>query len=659
MLRFSSLSIRYKFALALVPLLFALLWFAALGMLERRHVEQDMAQFSTQLILAQRAGNAVHELQRERGMSAGYIGSKGQKFAEPLREQRGATDKALAALWLSASAASGSEMTARLQRVQQRLQGLASLRTQIDGFVIPATQVVGQYTASISDLIGVVGDMSHQVTDGGLITRVVAYYNLLSLKEQAGVMRALLSEVFAVDSFAPGQYERFSQLVGMESAYATAFNQFAEPSQRQQMQAILNDASVQTALKMRDTAFAKAASGGFGIDANEWFKQQSLRIDRLKGIEDTVSADLLDWASRLEQQARMSGYGYLGGTLAAVLLALLLAVWVARSIYRQLTSTLKTIDDMGNDLTCRLTVPGEDELSQLNRAYNRALENIEHIIVTIKQSAGWVGQASHDITQGNQSLAQRTDEQAASLVETASSMEQITIAVKQTADYASQAAELMKSMETQNNVADNVTLQAREAMTLIRQSSEQMSQITGVIDAIAFQTNLLALNASVEAARAGEQGRGFAVVATEVRNLAQRSAAESQRIRELITASEAQVQAGVTLVARSSDTMQHIMSSATQVRDFVGDIATAANEQALGVAQVHLALNQLEQVTQQNAALVSQAASASQLLDQQADHMQQTVDKFVVSDNLLHPVAHAPQPPLAISRGGKGGQRHP
>ncbi|MGM3173550.1 methyl-accepting chemotaxis protein [Dickeya lacustris] len=653
MLGFSSLSIRYKFALALMPLLFALLWFAALGALERRHVEQDMAQFATQLILAQRAGNAVHELQRERGMSAGYIGSKGQKFAEQLREQRGVTDKALAAFWQSASSvSSGGELAPRLQRLQPRLQGVPSLRTQIEGFSIPATQAVGQYTASISDLIGVVGDMSHQVTDGGLITRVVAYYNLLSLKEQAGVMRALLSEVFAVDGFAPGQYERFSQLVGMEMAYATAFNQFAEPLQRQQMQDIANDPSVQTALKMRDTAFAKAASGGFGIDANEWFKQQSLRIDRLKGIEDSVSADLLGWSARLEQQARMSGYGYIGGASVAVLLALLLAVWVARNIYRQITSTLKTIDDMGNDLTCRLTVPGNDELSQLNRAYNRALENIEDIVVTIKQSADWVGQASHDITQGNQDLAQRTDEQAASLVETASSMEQITIAVKQTADYANQAAELMTSMEAQINVADNVTLQARDAMALIRQSSEQMSQITGAIDAIAFQTNLLALNASVEAARAGEQGRGFAVVATEVRNLAQRSAAESQRIRELIAASVEQVQTGVTLVARSSDTMQHIMSSATQVRHFVGDIATAANEQALGVSQVHLALNQLEQVTQQNAALVSQAASASQLLDQQADQMKQTVDKFVVSDTPAPTAGRASQP-LALGRAGR------
>ncbi|MEI7187815.1 nitrate- and nitrite sensing domain-containing protein [Dickeya dianthicola] len=637
MLRLSSLSIRYKFALALMPLLIALLWFAGNGVMERRHTEQDMVQFSQLLTLAQRAGNAAHALQRERGMSSGFIASKGQKFADPLRTQRVETDKALAALWQSQSALalsrSAEGIAQRLSSLRERLQTLSSLRAQVDGFSLPTSQVVGWYTTSVSDLIALVGDMSHLVTDGGLVTRVAAYYNLLNIKEQAGIMRALLSEVFAVDRFAPGQYERFSQLGGMENAYTTAFNQFAQPALRQQLQALLNDAAVQTALKMRDTAFAKAASGRFGIDANDWFSQQTQRIDRLKVIEDAACAELLSWADMLEKQARLSGYGYLGVAVAALLLALLLAVLVARNVYRQLTSTLKTIDEMGNDLTCRLDVPGKDELSQLNQAYNRSLENIEHVVCTIKQGAELVERASNEIAQGNQDLAQRTDEQAASLVETASSMEQITVAVKQTADYAAQASELMKTMGEQINVADQVTLQASEAMTQIRQSSEQMSQITAAIDAIAFQTNLLALNASVEAARAGEQGRGFAVVATEVRNLAQRSAGESQRIRELISTSINQVHAGVTLVTRSSETMKQIMTSTSQVRDFVSDIATAAREQSLGVDQVHLALNQLEQVTQQNAVLVSEAATASQLLDKQASDMKETVDRFVVADN--------------------------
>ncbi|ACT06115.1 methyl-accepting chemotaxis sensory transducer [Dickeya chrysanthemi Ech1591] len=637
MLRLSSLSIRYKFALALTPLLIALLWFATNGVLERRHTEQNMVQFAQLLALAQQAGNAAHALQRERGMSSGYIGSKGQKFASQLRDQRGETDKALAALWegqssLTLSGAVGG-IAQRLNRLQERLQTLSSLRAQVDGFSVPASQAVGWYTASVSDLIALVGEMSHLVTDGGLVSRLAAYYNLLNAKEQAGIMRALLSEVFAVDRFAPGQYERFSQLVGMENAYTNAFNQFAQPALRQQLQDSLNDAAAQTALKMRDTAFSKAASGGFGIDANDWFSQQTQRIDRLKVVEDAASAELLSWANRLEYQARVSGYAYLGGAVAALALALLLAVLVARNVYQQLTSTLKTIDEMGNDLTCRLDVPGKDELSQLNQAYNRSLENIEMVVSTIKQGAELVESASTEIAQGNQDLAQRTDEQAASLVETASSMEQITIAVKQTADYAGQASELMKVMEEQIGAADRITMQASEAMTQIRQSSEQMSQITTAIDAIAFQTNLLALNASVEAARAGEQGRGFAVVATEVRNLAQRSAGESQRIRELISTSIDQVHAGVTLVARSSETMKQIMTSTSQVRDFVSDIATAAREQSLGVDQINLALSQLEQVTQQNAALVSEAATASQLLDRQASDMKETVDRFVVAES--------------------------
>ncbi|ACS86434.1 methyl-accepting chemotaxis protein [Musicola paradisiaca] len=640
MLRLSSLSMRYRFALALMPLLIALLWFSSNGMLERRQAEREMAQFSQLLTLAEYAGNAAHAVQRERGMSSGYIGSKGQKFATSLRDQRLETDKALAILWQGWAALPQNEISGviaqRLNTLKARQQGLSALRAQVDTFSLPTSQVVGWYTANISDMIAVVGDMGNLVTEGELVTRVVAYYSLLNFKEQAGIMRALLSEVFAVDRFGAGQYERFSQLVGMENAYGAVFNQFAQPTLKQRMRDGLNSPDAQPAIAMRDLAFAKAATGGFGVNADEWFKQQTVRIDQLKAIEDAAAETLLSFAQQLEHSAKQSWYAYLVGMIVALALALLLAVLVVRSIYRQMTSTLQTIDEMGNDLTRRLYVPGNDELSQLNRAYNRSLENIERIVCSIKKNASLVGRASNDISQGNQDLAQRTDAQAASLVETASSMEQISSAVKQTADYAAQASALMQSMEERIALAEQISRQANDAMAQIQNSSAQMSQLTGAIDSIAFQTNLLALNASVEAARAGEQGKGFAVVATEVRNLAQRSASESQRIRELISASIEQVRSGVMLVDSSSQTMREIMTSSAQVRDFVSDIATAAREQSLGVEQVHQALNQLERVTQQNATLVSQAADASQLLDRQASDMRETVDRFVVTDEEQH-----------------------
>jgi methyl-accepting chemotaxis protein len=310
--------------------------------------------------------------------------------------------------------------------------------------------------------------------------------------------------------------------------------------------------------------------------------------------------------------------------------ALAIAIVVARSIHLQLQGTLKTIGEMEGDLTQRLSVPGSVELSALNHAYNQSIENIQHIVKEIKSGSEVLHHASGDIAAGNQDLAQRTDEQAASIVETAASMEQISTAIAQTADNAREAEQLTLAMERDVMQANRVANEASQSMTEIRNSSEQISRIVASIDDISFQTNLLALNAAVEAARAGESGRGFAVVASEVRNLSQRCAKEASQIRELINQNMEKIAEGVARVSASGIALKAAADNSGLMKQYVSDIAQAANEQSLGVGQVHLALNQLEQVTQQNAALVSQAASASQVLDNQAAAMTQLVNRFIV-----------------------------
>ena len=284
---------------------------------------------------------------------------------------------------------------------------------------------------------------------------------------------------------------------------------------------------------------------------------------------------------------------------------------------------------MEGDLTRRLTISGTDELSALNRAYNHAIENIQHIVSEIKSGATVLRHASANIADGNQNLAQRTDEQAASLVETAASMEQISTTINLTADSAREAEKLTVAMQQEVSQANTVAAQASQSMEAIRASSEQISSIIKSIDDISFQTNLLALNAAVEAARAGELGRGFAVVASEVRNLSQRCATQAHQIRELVNENMAKIGEGVDRVTASGKALQQAAEQSDRMRDYISDIARAAEEQSLGVAQVHLALSQLEQVTQQNAALVSQAASESHSLDQQSEAMTQLVDRFV------------------------------
>jgi methyl-accepting chemotaxis protein len=259
---------------------------------------------------------------------------------------------------------------------------------------------------------------------------------------------------------------------------------------------------------------------------------------------------------------------------------------------------------MDGDLTRRLDVPGSDELSALNRAYNQAIENIQHIVQEIKSGALILSNASSDITDGNQDLAQRTDEQAASIVETAASMEQISTAISQTAHNASEAERLTQSMANDVMDATRVSNEASQSMAAIRSSSDNIFQIVASIDEISFQTNLLALNAAVEAARAGNWAR-VSPLWRQRCVISQRCAREASLIRELVNQNMNNIGEGVQRVSASEAALKAAADTTGRMKQYVSDIARAANEQSLGVTQVHQALNQLEQVTQQNAALVS------------------------------------------------------
>jgi methyl-accepting chemotaxis protein len=239
-----------------------------------------------------------------------------------------------------------------------------------------------------------------------------------------------------------------------------------------------------------------------------------------------------------------------------------------------------------------------------------------------------VATASSQIAQGNHDLSQRTEEQASALQQTAATMDELGTTVRTTADSAQQASQLALNASHTASQGGAVVGQVVDTMRGINASSRKISDIIGVIDGIAFQTNILALNAAVEAARAGEQGRGFAVVAGEVRSLAQRSAQAAREIKSLITDSVEQVDKGTALVDQAGTTMTDIVSAIGRVNDIVAEISAASHEQSLGVGQVGTAVTQMDQVTQQNAALVEESAAAAESLRQQADQLVQATAVF-------------------------------
>jgi methyl-accepting chemotaxis protein len=280
------------------------------------------------------------------------------------------------------------------------------------------------------------------------------------------------------------------------------------------------------------------------------------------------------------------------------------------------------------DLTQRIEADYAGSFGQMKRDANETADHLGDIVRQIKEAADAINTAAKEISSGNQDLSARTEEQASSLEETASSMEELTGTVKQNADNARQANDLAGSAQQVAEKGGEVVGQVVHTMSAIAQSSHKIADIIGVIDGIAFQTNILALNAAVEAARAGEQGRGFAVVATEVRNLAQRSAAAAKEIKDLIADSVHKVESGNKQVEEAGQTMEQIVNSIKGVAKIMAEISSASREQSAGIEQVSLAVSQMDEATQQNAALVEQAAAAAESMEEQALSLAQLVSVF-------------------------------
>jgi methyl-accepting chemotaxis protein len=356
----------------------------------------------------------------------------------------------------------------------------------------------------------------------------------------------------------------------------------------------------------------------------------------------TSLRELVDVETQLNREAaQAAGEDYdrtLTITLSAVALALLFgalaAFFITRSILRQLggephTAQVSAREIAHGNLTVRMHVARGDS-SSLMASLETMRRQLSNVVSGIQSSAESISSASGQIAQGNVDLSQRTEEQAASLEETAASIEQLTSAVKQNTESALQGSKLAASASETASAGGQVMGRVVTTMEDIKTSSARVADIISVIESIAFQTNILALNAAVEAARAGEQGRGFAVVASEVRTLAQRSATAAKEIKQLIETSVQHVSSGSVLVAEAGQTMDDVVRSVRRVTDIMGEIASASSEQSTGIEQVNIAVSQMDSVTQQNAALVEEAAAAAQSMSEQAGSLLQAVARFRV-----------------------------
>ncbi|NGT17476.1 methyl-accepting chemotaxis protein [Achromobacter insolitus] len=412
-------------------------------------------------------------------------------------------------------------------------------------------------------------------------------------------------------------YRKAPRLEGSEALNQRlegAYKQFDDVVRRQA--AALSTMAVQEYLDLNDAGSAantalREAVGGVLAHIDSSTDELVVQAEAAHGVSRTVTIVML-----------------------AIALALALGCWlfISRTVLRPLREAGDHFEKIaGGDFTGRIEVRSTNEIGQLFGAIKRMQESLTRTVALVRRGVDEINVGSREISAGNTDLSSRTEQQAASLEETAASMEQLASTVKQNADNARQANQLAASASDVAERGGSAVSEVVSTMQEISASSRKISEIVSVIDGIAFQTNILALNAAVEAARAGEQGKGFAVVAGEVRSLAQRSAQAAKEIKGLIEDSVTKVGAGSQQVERAGATMQEIVASVKRVTDIMGEISAASEEQSSGIDQVNRAVSQMDEVTQQNAALVEEAAAAAGSLQEQAQRLAEAVSVFKIN----------------------------
>ncbi len=617
-----KIKFRNKLVLMIILPVTGLLYFSIGGIADKYRLSHEMSALQGLSTLAVKISALVHETQKERGATAGFLGSKGAKFGSELRAQRSGTDKKITALkdFLAdfESKQFGTEFKSGLNRVLNDLDRIQSKRDAVSGMNISAGEAIGYYTNMNASALDVISTITKLSANAEIATLASSYVNFLQGKERAGIERAVMSNTFSEDRFDPGMFNKFSSLVTAQKIYTNVFLSFATDEQKDYFSGKLSGQTVKEVERMRKVAFDKAGTGNFGIDATSWFRTMTAKINLLKEVEDKLSQDLNDKADRLKGSAQRVLAFYVTVTVALVLGALFLAYLIASGIMRQLGGEPAMVLEMAQrtaagDLATKVERQNKEETG-LYAAMIDMIKKLREVVGDVKSAASNVASGSQQMSSTSQQMSEGSTEQAASAEEASSSMEEMAANIRQNTDNAQQT----------EKIAIKAAKDAQEGGKAVEQTVTAMKEIAGkisIIEEIARQTNLLALNAAIEAARAGEHGRGFAVVASEVRKLAERSQTAAAEISELSSTS-------VEIAEKAGEMLTRIVPDIQKTAELVQEISASSNEQNTGAEQINRAIQQLDQVIQQNASASEEMASTSEELSAQAGQLQDSISFF-------------------------------
>lgn len=560
---------------------------------ESRESKKEMADISRLSTLAVAISETVHEWQKERGRTAGFLSSKGTKFESELVSQRKNADKKMQILEEAVSdykaEAKASHLLELLNKATQQKSKISQKRSQILSQQISPKEAIGYYTKMNEYHLKVIAEMANITKNAQIIRLVSAYVSFLEAKELMGIERAVLSGAFASDKFAPGMFRKFSEVTFGQKNFLRKFEAFASEEIMDYYNDTVKGSSVDKVKDWEAKAFELADAGGFGISAEDWFAAITGKINLMKNVEDHI-ADQISHSSELIAASDGKAFYYLlaiSGTMIAGTIGLGIII-------------------------TRLT--------------NKSLRAIS---ATLSQSSDTTAKSVTQISTTSQTLAEGANEQAASLEETSAALEEITNTTKINTDHTANALKITEEAKASAAQGNTKMAEMAEAMAEILRSSDDISNIIKTIDDIAFQTNILALNAAVEAARAGEAGAGFSVVADEVRSLAQRSAEAVKSTSTLVEKASVRSKKGATLCDEVKTNLNEISEKTEAVNSLIAEVSNASAEQSTGLSQINTTVSQIDKVTQDNAAHSEETASSARDLSTQTQHLKQAVGDLI------------------------------